>query len=61
MNIGTLPLSLEEAIEHFRESQLARIALGDYLYYKLIEHAESQCEDHRIRVTPWELETYINY
>ena len=57
--IRTLPASLNEATKELSESKVMKEALGDYVFYKLIEIQKKQWEAYRTQVTPWEIKKYL--
>ncbi|MBI5158957.1 type I glutamate--ammonia ligase [Candidatus Micrarchaeota archaeon] len=57
--INTLPGSLGEASKNLSESKLMREALGEHVFGKLLEAQKQQWDDFRLRVTPWEIDTYL--
>ena len=57
--ITQLPLSLEEALETFRESQLMRETLGDHIFENIIANKTRELEDYRCQVSSWELDRYL--
>ncbi len=57
--ISMLPGSLGEARKNLEESKLMREALGDHVFEKLLEAQKQQWDEFRLRVTQWELDTYL--
>ncbi len=57
--IETLPGSLKEAIEAFRESDFARRALGDHVFDSLLRNKIIEYDDYRRHVTDFETERYL--
>lgn len=59
-DISRVPTSLHEAIETFRESQVAREAFGDFVFEHLLNTAEQEqiIFDNTV-VTDWELARYF--
>jgi glutamine synthetase len=57
--IGTLPKSLEEAIEEMENSTLVRRALGDHIFENYLALKKAEWEDYRMQVTPWEFDRYL--
>lgn len=55
-----VPTSLHEAIDTFRNSTIAREALGDFVFEHLLNTAEQEqiIFDNRV-VTDWELARYF--
>ncbi|MBY0450696.1 MAG: type I glutamate--ammonia ligase [Cyanobacteria bacterium] len=60
MNIDALPGSLYEALEAFKDSKVAREALGEHIYSEFLKAKKIEWDHYRIDVTPWEIERYIN-
>ena len=57
--IDTLPDSLENAINEFEKSDLARETLGDHIFYKLIENKRLEWDQYRIHVSKFESDKYL--
>jgi glutamine synthetase len=57
--IETLPGSLAEAIAEAERSDLLRETLGDHITDKLLENKRIEWDRYRMRVTDYELETYL--
>lgn len=60
VGIGTLPGSLQEAIQCAEESELVRKALGDVLFEKLIADKKIEWAQYRAQVSNYELERYLS-
>jgi len=60
--IKTLPGSLGEAIELMKNSEndIARKAIGDFAFGKLVDALKAQWDEYRIRVHDWELDKYLS-
>jgi glutamine synthetase len=59
LGIGTLPGNLYEAIQEFEKSKLCREALGDHIFFKLLENKKIEWDRYRIQVTQHELDRYL--
>jgi glutamine synthetase len=59
MGIGELPGSLIEAIEMAEKSELLKDTLGEHIFSELIMSKMVEWDKYRIRVFPYELETYL--
>ena len=57
--ITALPGSLQEALAEFEKSTLAREALGDHVFEKLIQNKKKEWDRFRIHVSQYETETYL--
>ena len=57
--IQTLPGSLKEAIEAFRESDFARRALGDHVFESLLRNKTIEYDEYRRHVTDFETDRYL--
>lgn len=57
--IGSLPSSLEEAINEMKNSSFAEEVLGTHIFEKYIEAKNTEWENYKTRVTPWEIEQYL--
>lgn len=58
-DIDSLPGSLEEALDYFEKSELAKKTLGDHIFEKYLVAKRKEWDEYRIRVSDWELETYL--
>ncbi|MGB9770525.1 MAG: glutamine synthetase family protein [Candidatus Kapaibacteriota bacterium] len=59
-NIETLPSSLFEAIQYFKQSELTRRTFGDVLFRRYVRIKEREWNEFKIQVTEWELENYLD-
>jgi glutamine synthetase len=59
MHIDTLPGSLEEAIEEFEKSQLAKEVLGEHIFNSLLINKKMEWDQYRIHVSNYELDKYL--
>jgi glutamine synthetase len=57
--IGSLPGSLEEAVQLTKNSKLVREALGEHVFNAFIENKKIECYDYRVQVTDYELKKYL--
>lgn len=57
--IGTLPRSLDEALDEMENSSLVRRALGDHVFENYIALKRAEWEDYRVQVTQWEFDRYL--
>ena len=60
LGIEQLPETLGEAIELTAQSELVLRTLGEHMFNRYIEIKRQEWDDYRVRVTPWELERYLN-
>jgi glutamine synthetase len=58
-NIGTLPGSLDEAIQLAENSELVRKALGEHVFNSFIENKKTEWDNYRTQVTEYELKRYL--
>jgi glutamine synthetase len=58
-NIGTLPGSLDEAIQLAESSELVRKTLGDHVFNSFIENKKKEWDNYRTQVTEYELKRYL--
>ncbi len=59
-NITTLPGSLAEALDEMEGDELIRETLGEHVYERFLEAKRQEWDEFRIRVTPWEVERYLD-
>jgi glutamine synthetase len=57
--IETMPGSLEEALNEFKESKLMRETLGKHTFDKHVAAKEQEWDEFRIAVTDWEIKRYL--
>ena len=57
--IGSLPGSLNDAIQITEGSKLVREALGDHTFKAFIANKKKEWDNYRIQVTQWELNRYL--
>jgi glutamine synthetase len=58
-NVQTLPGSLREALDELERDELVRDTLGPHVYERFMEAKRQEWEDYRLRVSPWEIERYL--
>ncbi|MGA0351421.1 MAG: type I glutamate--ammonia ligase [Acholeplasmataceae bacterium] len=59
LKIDHLPGNLKEAMDYFEKSSLMKEAIGEDLFYKLIEAKTAEWDDYRTHVTDWEIKKYL--
>ena len=57
--ISSMPISLGEAIEEYKNNAIARETLGEHIYEKYLITKEAEWEKFSIAVTDWELQNYL--
>jgi len=57
--VGTLPVSLLEAIQLTEKSELVRKALGDHVFNAFIKNKKIEWDQYRTQVTEYELKRYL--
>ncbi len=57
--VGMLPGTLKEALDELGQDDVIRDALGEHVYEWFVEAKMSEWEEYRKRVSPWELERYL--
>lgn len=58
-NILALPESLWEAIQLMEKDELIKDALGDHIFEQFMRNKKITWEDHRVQVTPYEIENFM--
>ncbi|MBA2448955.1 MAG: glutamine synthetase, partial [Chloroflexi bacterium] len=58
--IGTLPGTLKEALDELSRDDIVREALGEHVYDWFVEAKRSEWDEYRKRVSPWEIERYLD-
>lgn len=59
--IKTLPGSLEEALAALERDEVVKSALGPHILEHYLEAKRRELEEYRTRVTPWEIDRYLEY
>jgi glutamine synthetase len=59
LKVGMLPFSIKRAIEELKEDKVLQDALGALTFEKFCEAKMSEFDDYRMRITPWEIEKYL--
>jgi glutamine synthetase len=59
-SIPSLPGSLYEALEEFKNSKIAREALGEHIFNEYIKSKTIEWDAYRTDVTPWEHTRYLS-
>ncbi|HZT08737.1 MAG TPA: type I glutamate--ammonia ligase [Chloroflexota bacterium] len=57
--VGTLPASLAEALSEFERDDVMTRAVGDHIAEWFVEAKRQEWNDYRARVTPWEIDRYL--
>ncbi|WP_448380261.1 type III glutamate--ammonia ligase [Gloeomargarita sp.] len=55
--LPTLPTSLSEALDHFRQNPMFRAALGGAFVDAYVKLKKQQWQEYQCQITPWERET----
>lgn len=59
--IDNLPESLGEAINFLKEDTLIQDAIGSHVFEHFIKLKKKEIKEYKRKITPWELEKYLNY
>ena len=59
MQVQSLPTSLKEAIQAFREDTFVQGVLGERISQKFISTKTKEWESYRRQVSKWEIEQYL--
>jgi glutamine synthetase len=57
--VGTLPVSLGEALEELQRDEVVMAAIGDHVGEWFVEAKRQEWSDYRVQVTPWEIDRYL--
>ena len=57
--LGTLPTSLGEALDEFERDEVITRAVGAHIAQWFVEAKRQEWTDYRSRVTPWEIDRYL--
>ncbi|MBN2127415.1 MAG: type I glutamate--ammonia ligase [Candidatus Diapherotrites archaeon] len=58
-NIDTLPASLKESLDYFKESDLIKKTLGEHTFNYYLEGKIQEWNEFRLHVTDWEYKKYL--
>jgi glutamine synthetase len=58
-DIGSLPASLQQAIELMEGSELVRRCLGDHIFFGLLRNKKAEWDAYRTQVTEYEIKRYL--
>jgi glutamine synthetase len=59
LSIGTLPGTLEEALDELARDDVVNNALGEHVYLAFNRAKREEWDEYRIQVTDWELRRYL--
>jgi glutamine synthetase len=57
--VGTLPISLGEALDELQRDEVVMSAIGDHVGEWFVQAKRQEWTDYRLQVTPWEIERYL--
>lgn len=58
-SIGELPRSLDEAIAEMSKSSFVKDVVGEHIFNKYIEAKQKECNEYRMRISKWEIDSYL--
>src|SRR5438552_2418262 len=58
--VGTLPISLGEALDELQRDEVVMSAIGDHVGEWFVQAKRQEWSDYRLQVTPWEIERYLD-
>ncbi|KKM10192.1 glutamine synthetase [Clostridiales bacterium PH28_bin88] len=59
IGIGTLPESLQEALQELSRDEVVKGALGEHAYHRFMEAKQIEWDRYRMQVHDWELQEYL--
>ncbi|MFV0288492.1 MAG: glutamine synthetase family protein, partial [Mycoplasmatales bacterium] len=59
LEIGTLPVSLREAIKNMEKSEFMKNILGEEVFCKYVKSKNKEYDDYRYAVHKWEVDKYL--
>ncbi len=59
-DIDSLPGSLNEALQEFKNSSIAKKAFTEHIFEQIIIAKEKEWDSYRMTVSPWEIEKYAS-
>ena len=57
--VGTLPISLGEALDELQRDEVIMSAIGDHVGEWFVHAKRQEWSDYRVQVTPWEIDRYL--
>ena len=57
--VGTLPISLGEALDELERDEVIMAAIGDHVGEWFVQAKRQEWSDYRLQVTPWEIDRYL--
>src|SRR5207244_6719614 len=57
--VGTLPISLGEALDELQRDEVVMSAIGDHVGEWFVQAKRQEWTDYRLQVTPWEIDRYL--
>ncbi|MCL5056932.1 MAG: type I glutamate--ammonia ligase [Actinobacteria bacterium] len=60
LGIGSLPSSLQEALQEMAADEVVKSALGPHIFQKFMEAKAKEWDSFRIQVHAWEVEEYLS-
>ncbi len=57
--VGTLPISLGEALDELERDDVVMGAIGDHVGEWFVQAKRQEWNDYRLQVTPWEIDRYL--
>ncbi|QBQ08097.1 type I glutamate--ammonia ligase [Spiroplasma gladiatoris] len=61
LKIDNLPIDLNDAIKHFKNSEFIKNFLGEDLFNKFIEYKQKEWDEYKTEVTNWEIKKYLSF
>jgi glutamine synthetase len=58
--IQSLPASLAEAVEELKQNEVMKKMLGEHVFNKFVAGKQIEWDNYRIRVSQWEIDSYLN-
>ncbi|MFA5892935.1 MAG: type I glutamate--ammonia ligase [Candidatus Margulisiibacteriota bacterium] len=59
LKIEMLPFSIKRAVEELKNDEVIKAALGKHTFESFYNAKISEFDDYRMRITPWEIEKYL--
>lgn len=60
LGIGSLPGTLQEALEEMKKDEVVKAALGPHVYNRYLEAKYQEWDEYRTRVHQWEVDRYLS-
>ena len=57
--IGSVAANLADALEHLKNNEVVRGAIGEFTFNKFIQAKRAEWDSYRMAISQWELDRYL--